>query len=79
MLEKNVLGLHKRVKCLPNPCLFSINEVVFGATTADVLRDVRAEEVVVDVGQDPSVTVKPASETSDAIARSVRVLLGQRR
>lgn len=33
-----------RVHCLPNPCTFQINEVVFGVTSTDVLFHISAEE-----------------------------------
>ncbi|KAL3906563.1 MAG: hypothetical protein SGILL_009220, partial [Bacillariaceae sp.] len=34
----------RRVHCLPNPCTFQINEVVFGVTSTDVLFHMSADE-----------------------------------
>lgn len=34
----------RRVHCLPNPCTFQINEVVFGVTATDVLFHISMEE-----------------------------------
>lgn len=80
MFDKTMLGIHKRVKCLPNPCMFSINEVIFGISTADVLRDLRSDELVFNV------TVNTEEENNnpspikvrDAMARSVRHVLHSR-
>lgn len=79
MFDKTMLGIHKRVKCLPNPCMFSINEVIFGISTADILRDLRSEELVFNLTvngekNDGSTPTK----TRDAMARSVRHVLHSR-
>lgn len=37
-------GFQRRVHCLPNPCTFQINEVVFGVTATDVLFHISIEE-----------------------------------
>jgi DNA polymerase alpha subunit B len=34
----------RRVHCMPNPCTFQINEVVFGVTSTDVIFHMNAEE-----------------------------------
>lgn len=78
MFDKASLGIHKRVKCLPNPCLFSINEVVLGATTADVLRDLRGQEMVIDVSTDIQVAERGGERDRDGISRTVRSLFHQR-
>lgn len=78
MFDKSSLGIHKRVKCLPNPCLFSINEVVLGATTADVLRDVKGQELLVDVGIDPQVKDRRGEKDRDGMARTIRHLFHQK-
>lgn len=75
MFDKASLNIHKRVKCLPNPCIFSINEIIFGTTTADVLRDLRAEELVVDIKSDKQST---QASSPDNMARTIRHLLHQR-
>jgi DNA polymerase alpha subunit B len=38
-------GPNPRVHCLSNPCMFSVNEVVFGVTSNDVLLQLSAEEI----------------------------------
>eukprot|EP00533_Pseudo-nitzschia_delicatissima_P005290 CAMPEP_0116092796 /NCGR_PEP_ID=MMETSP0327-20121206/8234_1 /TAXON_ID=44447 /ORGANISM="Pseudo-nitzschia delicatissima, Strain B596" /LENGTH=713 /DNA_ID=CAMNT_0003584247 /DNA_START=54 /DNA_END=2195 /DNA_ORIENTATION=+ len=53
-IEFGTLGLHRltkpqansksRVHCLPNPCTFRINELVFGVTSTDVLFHMSVEE-----------------------------------
>lgn len=78
MFDKASLGIHKRVKCLPNPCLFSINEVVLGATTADVMRDLRGQELVIDVDTDAQVKGREGESDRDGMARTIRHLFHQR-
>ena len=78
MFDKATLGIHKRVKCLPNPCLFSINEVVLGATTADVLRDLRGQEMVMEVGSDTGCSDYSGEKDKDGMSRTVRQLFHQR-
>lgn len=39
--NRKTLGLNKQFKCFPNPSLFSLNEVSFGASNADILRDMK--------------------------------------
>lgn len=80
------LGLTKKTKLLPNPCLFSINEVVLGVSTADVLRDLRSEELVLRLkrqppsqGQKPSSAFSQQTQKEDVLARAVRHILSQRR
>lgn len=44
------MGLPKgHVRCLPNPSVFYVNELVVGVTSADSLGDVKAEEMVTRV------------------------------
>jgi DNA polymerase alpha subunit B len=78
MFDKASLGIHKRVKCLPNPCLFSINEIVLGATTADVLRDLRGQEMVMDVASDIGCSDLSGEKDRDGMSRTVRQLFHQR-
>lgn len=78
------LGLTKKSKLLPNPCLFSVNEVVVGVSTADVLRDLRSEELVVRLKKAAGAGMSQASQqqpqqSEDVIARAVRHVLSQRR
>ncbi|KAL2311780.1 DNA polymerase alpha subunit B [Schizosaccharomyces pombe] len=39
------LGLPSNFKCFPNPCMFSINDVVFGVSTNDILLHTSREEL----------------------------------
>ncbi|KAK0540530.1 DNA-directed DNA polymerase alpha subunit pol12 [Tilletia horrida] len=74
------LGLPKRVKRLPNPALFTINEVTIAVSTADVLRDLKAEELVQRVS-DPAGGNKvdgAVAAPKDQVARLIRHVLGQR-
>lgn len=76
------LGLSKKTKLLPNPCLFSVNEVVVGVSTADVLRDLRGEELVVRLKNAAAQTggaTPPTPQKEDVIARAVRHIMSQRR
>jgi DNA polymerase alpha subunit B len=45
-LPKKELGLPKQVKMMTNPCTFWLNEVVVGASSQDVLGELRKEEVI---------------------------------
>lgn len=72
------LGLPKRVRCLPNPSVFYVNELAIGVTTADVLSDLRREELVQRV-QPTNATGTPAPKAGDPMMRLTRHLLGQRR
>lgn len=40
-LDRKRLGLPKNFKCFPNPSSFSINEIVVGASNADVFKDLK--------------------------------------
>ncbi|KAF3910917.1 hypothetical protein ABW20_dc0109095 [Dactylellina cionopaga] len=45
-LERRLLGLPAgNIKLLPNPCLISINEVVFGVSSADILFHLSMQEI----------------------------------
>ena len=45
--EKKPLGLPKQAKIVTNPVTISLNEIVIGISSQDVLNDLRREEVVV--------------------------------
>ncbi|WFD33634.1 DNA-directed DNA polymerase alpha subunit pol12 [Malassezia cuniculi] len=68
------LGLPKRTRCLPNPCVFYINELAIGVSTADVLGDLQREELVQRVAAAPDGTRRGA----DPMVRLARHVLGQR-
>ena len=52
--EKKLLGLPKQVKVVTNPVTVSLNEIVVGISSQDVLYDLRREEVVVGRPKDTS-------------------------
>ncbi|KAN0063381.1 DNA-directed DNA polymerase alpha subunit pol12 [Thecaphora frezii] len=83
--------LKKNIKLLPNPSVFYINELVFAATTADVLRDLKSEELVCRIEPGPSPKPGFAGSSSsgaggeagqrvgkDAMSRLTRHVLMQR-
>lgn len=73
------LGLPKRVRCLPNPCVFYINELAIGVSTADVLGDLRREELVQRVqAGDATPHATPSADARDPMIRLARHVLGQR-
>ncbi|KGB79011.2 DNA polymerase alpha subunit B [Cryptococcus deuterogattii R265] len=78
MLEKEYLGLPKKVKALPNPCTFSVNEVTISLSSVDILfhlgqahAPIRAQEA----DPDPDMNGIPAP---DPLANHIRQVLGQR-
>ncbi|WFC97718.1 DNA-directed DNA polymerase alpha subunit pol12 [Malassezia yamatoensis] len=85
-LDKNdvSLGLPKRVRCLPNPCIFYVNELAIGVSTADVLGDLRREELVQRVqptGASRNGNKLPTAAANDArdpMLRLSRHVLSQR-
>lgn len=76
-------GLPKqRVRCLPNPSTFYINELVVGATTADSLGDIKAEEMVTRIEASPTITSVAteavAARNRETNTRWSRAILSQR-
>ncbi|OXM76137.1 DNA polymerase alpha subunit B [Cryptococcus neoformans Bt63] len=78
MLEKEYLALPKKVKALPNPCTFSVNEVTISLSSVDILfhlgqahAPIRAQEA----DADPNMSGSPAP---DPLANHIRQVLGQR-
>lgn len=45
LTRKSDLGLPKQVKLLPNPCFISLNEVVLGISTQDILFELSREQL----------------------------------
>lgn len=39
--NRKTLGLNKNFKCFPNPSLFNINELSFGISTTDIIKDLK--------------------------------------
>lgn len=71
----------QRVKLLPNPARFSINDVSFGVSSVDVLFQLRKEEFL-KRGQevDPLLSEEIEGQTmNDPMVNSCRHLLQQRR
>ncbi|THH11357.1 hypothetical protein EW145_g701 [Phellinidium pouzarii] len=68
-----------RVKMIPNPCRFSINDVTFATTSVDVLLHLRNQEYT-QRGQeiDPVPPTSPDSSATDLLTNSCRHLLLQR-
>ncbi|KAF9077663.1 DNA polymerase alpha/epsilon subunit B-domain-containing protein [Rhodocollybia butyracea] len=68
-----------RIRLLPNPCTFSVNDITFGATSVDVLFHLRKEEVV-KRGQEVEsvVPVFPEDTGTDPFGNACRHLLQQR-
>ncbi|WFD19422.1 DNA-directed DNA polymerase alpha subunit pol12 [Malassezia caprae] len=71
------LGLPKRVRCLPNPSVFYVNELAIGVATVDVLGDLRREELVQRV-QPTNASGTPGPKVADPMLRLSRHILGQR-
>ncbi|KAH8120686.1 DNA polymerase alpha, subunit B [Phellopilus nigrolimitatus] len=68
-----------RIKMIPNPCRFSINDVIFASTSVDVLLHLRSQEYM-QRGQevDPVPPVSPESSGTDPFTNTCRHLLQQR-
>lgn len=75
--------LTQRVRCLPNPSVFYVNELAIGVSTADVLGDLRREELVqrVQPGAKAASSEDTGTNSADArdpMMRLARHVLGQR-
>jgi len=78
--DRTGLGLSKKVRILPNPCSFSINEVLVSLASTDVLFHLRREEVfqrAEEAEPDPSVP-SSSNPQGDPMANLVRHVLTQR-
>ncbi|SPO25924.1 related to DNA polymerase alpha 70 kDa subunit [Ustilago trichophora] len=78
-----VMGLPKgRVRCLPNPSVFYINQVVVGVTSADSLGDIKSEEMVtrIEACSDGGLGVgeSVAGKNRETSTRLTRFVLSQR-
>lgn len=70
----------QRIRLLPNPTIFSINEIAFGVTSADVLWSLKSQEYfrkAPDVEPPEPGTEDPLAK--DVMARTCRQLLRHRR
>ncbi|KAJ3879965.1 DNA polymerase alpha/epsilon subunit B-domain-containing protein [Lentinula edodes] len=77
--SKLVTKSDPRIRLVPNPGVFSINDVIFGATSVDVLFHLRKEEII-KRGQEVDSVVSLSSEDNgaDPLANDCRHLLQQR-
>ncbi|KAI6820348.1 DNA polymerase alpha 70 kDa subunit [Hortaea werneckii] len=66
---KPPLGLPKGVHVVTNPILLSINEILVGISTQDILSELRRENIAISSPQHPS---------EDTLARLTRALIDQR-
>ncbi|KII90842.1 hypothetical protein PLICRDRAFT_137336 [Plicaturopsis crispa FD-325 SS-3] len=73
-------AMDPRIRLLPNPCRFSLNDVTFAVNSADVLFHLRKEEFFKRAEEIDSVPAPPSSEDSggDAMAKLCRHILQQR-
>jgi len=93
MLDKELLGIpkvsvspnlqlahdhHQRIKALPNPSTFSLNEVVVAVSSVDVLFHLRCEELVQRAEESEPDQELKNQEVKDSMAGLVRHVLGQR-
>ncbi|GAA96342.1 uncharacterized protein L969DRAFT_95439 [Mixia osmundae IAM 14324] len=76
------LGLSKRAKLLPNPTVFSVNEVTFGITSVDSLFHLRSSEHVQAAtpvrDEAQAMDAEPVANAKDALSRACRHILRQR-
>ncbi|MBW0519102.1 hypothetical protein O181_058817 [Austropuccinia psidii MF-1] len=75
------LGLSKTpIVCLPNPTIFSINEIVIGINNVDVLMPLRKEEFfkAASIVSDDEPNASPDPNAKDIISRACRHVLRQR-
>ncbi|WVQ77069.1 hypothetical protein IAR50_006752 [Cryptococcus sp. DSM 104548] len=78
MMDKEELGIPKKVKVLPNPCTFSVNEINIGISTVDVLFHMGQSQTpikAVEADPDPALA---SSTSNDVFASYIRQVLGQR-
>ncbi|KAJ9098934.1 hypothetical protein QFC19_006158, partial [Naganishia cerealis] len=81
-LDKDAeLGLPKKVRMLPNPSHFYVNETLFSVSSIDVLFHLRKEEYfrrAEEADAEPSAATKSVVAPKDAMAELCRHVLGQR-
>ncbi|KAF8476554.1 DNA polymerase alpha subunit B [Russula ochroleuca] len=71
-LDISGLSTDHRIKLLPNPCRFSLNEVTFSVTSMDVLFHLRREQLVMRAEEVEPLEVDgqpPATDTMTSLAR----------
>jgi len=67
-----------RIKLLPNPCRFSLNDVSFAVTSVDVLFHLRKEQLVMRAEEVESLEVDGQLPATDTMASLSRLILQQR-
>ncbi|KAK4093469.1 hypothetical protein Purlil1_1803 [Purpureocillium lilacinum] len=72
-IPRKELGLPKSVRIVTNPMTLSVNEVVLGVSSQDVLYELRAEELA-----PPKNSVSSAAAGGDLMSRLVKYLVEQR-
>ncbi|WVO16943.1 hypothetical protein L204_104629 [Cryptococcus depauperatus] len=78
MFEKEGLGIPKKIKVLPNPCIFCINEVSIALTSVDILFHLNQAQVFMRAEEaDPDSEVN-ANAVMDTFAGYIRQVLNQR-
>lgn len=79
--SKDELALPKGVRCLPNPSVFYVNELVVGVSAEDTLGDIKGEEMVTRIEASASPVVvgeSVASKNKETSTRWSRSILSQR-
>lgn len=61
----------QNIRRMPNPCIFSVNDLMIGATSVDTLLHLKKEEVVKTIGAEQT--------PHDAMANVCRYIIEQRR
>lgn len=75
-----MLTLQQRIRLLPNPARFSINDITFAASSVDVIYHLRKEELLKRGKEADSISPSLADDTgTDPMANTCRQLLQQRR
>jgi DNA polymerase alpha subunit B len=70
--------LIQRIKFLPNPCRFSLNDVSFAVTSVDVLFHLRKEQLVMRAEEAESLEIDGQLPATDTMASLSRLVLQQR-
>jgi len=72
------LSVDPRIKLLPNPCRFSLNDLSFAVTSVDVLFHLRKEQLVMRAEEVESLEVDGQLPATDTMASLSRLVLQQR-
>ncbi|KAN0125481.1 DNA polymerase alpha/epsilon subunit B domain containing protein [Lactarius tabidus] len=72
------LSVDPRIKLLPNPCRFSLNDVSFAVTSVDALFHLRKEQLVMRAEEVESLEIDGQLPATDTMASLSRLVLQQR-